>query len=67
MKQIFQDFFSSQIYDRIAWRKNFIILKNYKDIIIKNMFKFADIYGDYVHHNYIIRALKTLSSGKERV
>ena len=30
------------------------------------MFKFADIYGDYVHHNYIIKALKTLSSeGKE--
>ena len=29
------------------------------------MFKFADIYGDYVHHNYIIKALKTLSSERE--
>lgn len=62
--KFFKIFFIPQIYDRTE--KLFIIFEKLQRHHHKNMFKFADIYGDYVHRNYIIKALKTFSSeGKE--
>lgn len=62
--KFFKIFFILQIYDRTE--KLFIIFEKLQRHHHKNMFKFADIYGDYVHRNYIIKALKTFSSeGKE--
>lgn len=64
-KQIFQDFFLFLKF-MTALRNFFIIFEKLQRHHHKNMFKFADIYGDYVHRNYIIKALKTFSSeGKE--